>query len=174
MFQNYDIEKETFYRLYYIHYHPIGKGHIGTTSCSFEPFSLPKGMEKEDAFKVLSYLTDFIEQKPGIEKASLKSLEILDSIIDLEDLGFKRKKYLPINTPVVNLYTVTGIVDQFEHKFHYSTQVNWYTPNITKEEVKEIYGKKGLSFPDKTFFHSSLKLEQDILVSLKIINQKRL
>ncbi len=159
MFQNYDIEKETFYRLYYIHYHPIGKGHIGTTSCSFESFSLPKGMEKEDAFKVLSYLTDFIEQKPGIEKASLKSLEILDSIIDLEDLGFKRRKYLPINTTVVNLYTVTGIVDQFEHKFHYSTQVNWYTPNITKEEVKEIYSKKGIVFPNERSFNIGLEQE---------------
>lgn len=163
MFQNYDIEKETFYRLYYINYHPIGKGHIGTTSCPFEPFSLPQGMEKEDAFKVLSYLTDFIEQKPGIEKASLRSLEILDSIIDLEDLGFKRRKYLPINTPVVNLYTVTGIVDQFEHKFHYSTQVNWYTPNITKEEVKEIYGKKGLVFPNERSFNISLEQESHYL-----------
>lgn len=49
---------------------------------------LPKVMTREEAFKLLLYLTDFIEKRDDTEPCSLKSVRTLDSVLDLERLGF--------------------------------------------------------------------------------------
>ena len=52
------------------------KANIEVVDWSYKPFKLPSGMTKEDAFKVLSYLTDYIEKDNNIAPASFKSVRI--------------------------------------------------------------------------------------------------
>lgn len=49
-------------------------------------------MSREEGFKVLSYLTDYIEKRDDTESCSLKSVRTLDSVLDLERFRFKQRK----------------------------------------------------------------------------------
>ena len=65
--ENHPLGNQNIYRLHYINYHRIGNKYssdnIGIVNWSFKPFMFPNGIDREDGFKVLSYLTDFIEKK---------------------------------------------------------------------------------------------------------------
>ena len=112
--KNHQLSNKNIYRLYFINYHRIGEHYgrtgsdnVGMINWPFKPFMLPDGMNREDAFKVLSYLTDFIEKDSNLEPCSQRSVAALDRVIDLERLGFKR---LDINLnddsqEVIDLFT---------------------------------------------------------------------
>lgn len=51
---------------------------------------LPNDMTREEGFKVLSYLIDYIEKRDDTESCPLKSVRILDNVLDLERFGFTR------------------------------------------------------------------------------------
>lgn len=169
--EDHPIGNQSIYRLYYIDYHRIGENYgmgpnnIGVINWPFKPFMLPDGMSREDAFKVLSYLTDFIEKDLNLESCSYKSVAMLDSAIDLERLGFKRLDIkLEGDFPeVINLFTITGRVLLFKKSKQYQKYFEWYVESVTKEEVEKIYNKIGIEFYDlvpqtKTNIDSSLKL----------------
>jgi len=154
--EDHQLGNQNIYRLYYINYHRIGDYHekmannIGSMDYPFKPFMLPDGMNREDGFKVLSYLTDFIEKKQNLKPCSYSSVAILDSVLDLERLGFKR-----VNADVhihesdmIDLFTVSGRLLLFKNSRHYSKYFEWYTENITFDEVKEIYKKCNMEFYD--------------------------
>ena len=140
------------YRLRYINYHNIGKSYgmdmKGLFDWSGKPFFLPNEMSSEDAFKVLSYLTDFIEKSSDIEECSLKSVKTLSNIlIELDRFGFTSPAS-PVNEKnVIDLFTVSGF-NRFKKSEYYDKYFEWYTPNVTKEEVEKIYLKRGLEFKD--------------------------
>jgi len=103
-------------------------------------------MSREDGFKVLSYFTDFIEQRDDVYKASWKSIGTLDGVISLERFGFKRLDFTPNEEEVIDLFTIDGRIKRFKDSKYYYKHFNWYTSNITKEEIEEIYQKLGLIF----------------------------
>ena len=94
--EDHPIGNQNIYRLYYINYHRIGEGYghrknnIGIINWRFNPFILPKEMTREEGFKVLSYLTDFIEKREDTEPCSFKSVSTLDGVLNLERFGFTR------------------------------------------------------------------------------------
>lgn len=67
--EDHQLGNQSIYRLYYINYHRIGEyqgrtdNNVGEINWPFQPFMFPEGMSRKDGFKVLSYLTDFIEKK---------------------------------------------------------------------------------------------------------------
>ena len=71
---------------------------------------LPNGMERNDAIKVLSYLTDFIEKNKGLEEGTFRSVRTLDNVLDLERLDFKRVDvdYPKDFSEVIDLFTIRG------------------------------------------------------------------
>lgn len=71
---------------------------------------LPNGMERNDAIKVLSYLTDFIEKNTGLEEETFRSVRTLDNVLDLERLDFKRVDvdYPKDFSEVIDLFTIRG------------------------------------------------------------------
>lgn len=71
---------------------------------------LPNGMERNDAIKVLSYLTDFIEKNTGLEEGTFRSVRTLDNVLDLERLDFKRVDvdYPKDFSEVIDLFTIRG------------------------------------------------------------------
>lgn len=155
--ENHPLGNQNIYRLYFINYHRIGEhygmptpNNIGIINWPFKPFMLPKGMEREDAFKVLSYLTDFIEKEANLESCSFRSVEALDKVIDLERLGFKRLDVtLDDDSPeVIDLFTIRGRVLLFKQSKQYQKYFEWYTTGVTFDQVKEIYNKCGIEFYD--------------------------
>ena len=106
--EDHPVGNQYIYRLYYVNYHRIEqRDNIGMINWPCKPFMFPKEMSREEGFKVLSYLTDFIEKRDDIEPCSLKSVRTLDSVLDLERFGFIRVKEDDENK-ILNLFTVGG------------------------------------------------------------------
>ena len=153
MLENHELGNQKYYRLHYMNYHNINRDpeRRGVIDCPYDAFCFPNEMSREDGFKVLSYLTDFIEKHPEVDEASWKSVSTLDTIIDIERFGFKRVGYKPFDEDVIDLFTVTGRLNRFKKSKYYSKYYNWYTANVTKDEVEKIYNKCGLVFSDIVF-----------------------
>ena len=152
--EDHEIGSQNIYRLYYINYHRIGmlghsdnRSNIGLINWPCKPFMLPDGMSREEGFKVLSYLTDFIEKRDEIEPGSLKSVNTLDSVLNLERFGFKRVEETD-EDKILNLFTIDGRALLFKRSDLYKKYFEWYTENVTREEVEEIYSKIGMEFKD--------------------------
>lgn len=145
------IGEQNIYRLYFINYHRIGEeygyhdNNVGKIDWPCKPFMLPKGMTREEGFKVLSYLTDFIEKRADVEPCSLKSIRVLDSVLNLERFGFKRVIENDENK-ILNLFTVSGRLLLFKRSELYSKYFEWYIKNVSLDEVIDIYAKYNMVF----------------------------
>ncbi len=151
--EDHPIGNQSVYRLYYVDYHRFGYGmeskssRISSTNWPFKPFMLPAGMTREEGFEVLSYLTDSIEKRGGIEPCSWRAVNTLDGVLDLERFGFTRVDEKDERN-ILNLFTVTGRVALFQQSELYSKYFEWYREGITSRRVKDIYAKQGLEFHD--------------------------
>lgn len=160
LLENHEIGDQNVYRLYYINYHRIGETYsngtskIGLVNYPCRTFMLPEGMTREEGFKVLSYLADLVEKKDDIEPCSLKSVILLDNLLDQKELGFIRVDESD-NDKILNLFTVTGRILLFKKNELYSKYFEWYTENISFDEVKNIYRKYNIDIPD--IFNINLK-----------------
>lgn len=155
--EDHPIGNQNIYRLHYVNFHRIGEdfrfpglNNIVVIDWPCEPFMLPNCMTREEGFKVLSYLTDSIEKRKKIEPCSLKSVIILDGILDFESFGFTRiNTQLPTDSAdVINLFTVSGRILLFKKSELYSKYFEWYTKDVTLEEVENIYNKYNMEFQD--------------------------
>ncbi len=152
--EEHQIGNQNIYRLHYIDYHRIGEyrgrtdNNVGVIDWAFKPFMLPEEMSREDGFKVLSYLTDFIEKQQNLRPCSHKSVSTLNSVLDLERLGFKRVNTNINDSEIIDLFTVTGRLLLFKNSRYYQKYFEWYTEGITLDEIKEIYSKCGIEFYD--------------------------
>lgn len=149
--KNHSVGNQSIYRLYYVNYHRIGSRYgqsgIGMINWAFDPFTLPKGMTREETFKVLSYLTDFIEKKDGIESCSFSSVKVLNNVLDLERFGFKKVKE-DDESKILDLFTINGRVALFKQSSMYQRYFEWYSEGVSREEVEEIYAKHNMPFED--------------------------
>lgn len=156
VFEDHPIGNQNIYRLYYVDYHRIGQGYgmknnnIGIINWNFEPFMFPNGMTREEGFKILSYFTDVIEKREDIDAGSFKSVKILDENIALGRIGFTKVKENDENK-ILNLFTVSGRVLLFKKSDLYQKYFEWYSENVTLNEVKEIYAKYNMEFKDVLF-----------------------
>ncbi len=151
--ENHAIKDSNIYRLYFLDYYRIGYGYeskernVGITDWPFEPFMLPENMMKEDAFKVLSYLTDYLEKNYNLEECSFQSVKLLNDFLNIPRFGFKKVNE-DNDEKIINLYTVVGRIGLFKKSKYYSSYFEWYQENVSLDEVKEIYQKIGLDFTD--------------------------
>lgn len=152
--EDHPIGNQNIYRLYFVNFHRIDEyfrfpdpNNIGVINWPFKPFMLPNGMTREEGFKVLSYLTDFIEKREDIEPYSFKSVRLLDSVLNLERFGFARVAE-DDESKILNLFTVSGRVLLFKKSELYSKYFEWYAENVSLEEVTDIYAKYNMPFSD--------------------------
>lgn len=149
--KDHPIGNQNIYRLYYVNYHRIGSRYgqsgIGMIDWAFDPFTLPEGMTREEAFKVLSYLTDFIEKREDIELGSFASVKMLNSILYLERFGFKKVKEED-ESKILDLFTINGRVALFKQSSMYQRYFEWYSKGVSREEVEAIYAKHNMPFGD--------------------------
>ncbi len=129
------------YRLRYVNYHSRRKQPdvYGFFDMYIKPFKLPLGMNLLDAFKVLSYLIDYFEKNFNISKFSPGCLKMLDKALNFEELGFLRLNEYLSDDEVNDLFMVTGNLEKFKESPNYLRYFNWYIPNVSKEQIKEIY-----------------------------------
>lgn len=141
--KSHHIENKNIYRFIHVY---LSSVHSVACFNNYPYFLLIPGISKEDSFKILSYLIDCIEEEYNFEVCSSKALVILNFI--LENYGFvKLNNDISNNinkSEVAVLYTVTGEVERFKNYKEYKDYFEWYTPNITFEEVKNIYKSIGV------------------------------
>ncbi len=147
-FVDHPIGNQNLYRLHYYESYKRGnEGNYGLVDMYYKPFMLPLEMSREDGFKVLSYLTDYIEEKGNMKECSLKSVQTLDQVLDLERLGFTRVEEYQ-EEDVIDLFTVTGRVKRFMNTPYYEKYFEWYIPGVKREEVVDIYNNLNMAFMD--------------------------
>ena len=92
-----------------------------------------------------------------------------DDVLDLEEFKFKRIVENDKNR-IIDLFTVTGRLLLFKNSELYSKYFEWYTSDVTLEEVKNIYAKYNMLFPDVAWFDD--QKEKDNAKVLKISKHK--
>ncbi len=135
------IKEGDVFRLRYINFHNSKKhpDQYGLFDMYSMPFKMPEGMNLLDAFKILSYLINYFEEKFNIPKFSPESLKLLDRALNYEALGFQKYPEQLEDTYVNDLFMVTGSLKKFTESSYYENYFNWYIPNITIKEIKIIY-----------------------------------
>ncbi len=134
-------------------------------SCAY---ILPENMSIENACKVVSYLSELIEQKHNLEPACPRSISLVDN--ELERYGFVRikdgwsgyihgtsyytsraielsptlQRVYNQGNGAVDLFTVGGDLKLFKRTNLYNRYFEWFTSGITKDEVKDIYNQLGI------------------------------
>ena len=163
-FEDHPIGNQKIYRLHYVQYHRAGETHfVGVINWPFEPFTFPEGMSREDGFKVLSYLTDYIEKELCLEPCSYQSVMALNDVLNLKRLGFQRIDKNQVNEEdVLSLYTVDGRQLLFKKSKHYEKYFEWYREGITFDEVKSIYEKCHIDFYDLVRIPNQEENDNDI------------
>ena len=118
-------------------------------------FVLPEGMSQQDAFKVLSFLTKYVEQQYGLEECSSTTVQCVDKLIEkfyfkhIEPEGESPFRFVRANCePCTHLFTVNGNTRYFNHSQYAKHYFEWFTDDVKYEEVKGIYTKLGLETPE--------------------------
>lgn len=149
-------------RLFYV---AMGTFHdgtkIGQTYGISSPYCLPHNMPYEDAFKVVSYLSEKIEREYNLEPGCEESVARVSHL--LCDYGFSKVesyekghfhitgeydpfRRTPVALPIANkingvidLFTVCGNQKLFKKSELGKRYVNWFTPNVSQEKIERIY-----------------------------------
>ena len=161
-----EIDSESVIRLHYVSIEKFNRYSdnatmYGKTEDLYGPVRLPNGMSKEDAYKVISYLSEKIEKENNLEPASEKSVKMVDEI--LGNYGFERvdgirrsghfhsvSDHVPMECDkvdgVTDLFTVGGHLSLFHKtKTNKERYFDWFIADIKEQDVKEIYSKLGLN-----------------------------
>lgn len=133
------------------------------------PFRLPNEMNMKDACKVISYLSEKIETENNLEPGCKESVSMLCNI--LRDYGFEKVEskeggnyqivsdYNPLRKIKSNRFSacqkLEGVEDLFvfngDLKLFKKSELNnryfdWFTENVTKQDVEDIYKKIGQKY----------------------------
>ncbi len=142
-----------------------GKAKLGTIYNSSSPFKIPEGMTMQEAYKVISYISEFVENTYNKEPASSDSVALTS--YTLGSYGFEKiegfpkgythtteeyvgkGKIIPETTipATMDLYSVGGDFNQFKKSNLYKKYFEWFTENVSLEEVQAIYNRLGLQLP---------------------------
>lgn len=109
-------------------------------------FKLPNDMSEEEAFLIISYIKEQVERELGIQSDTQNEAIMMNSL--LEDYNFK--KICNFNQTykekdITDLYIVGGNKKRFETSKHYEKHVEWFTPNVSEEQVQRIYKKHNIN-----------------------------
>lgn len=144
-----------------------GEQRLGEHYNRCSPYTPPEKMSLNDICKVVSYLSDYIEETFDIEPASQES--VVRTSTTLEQFGFTKiptndrgythitsdyymgrklirndkRSPIPAIDGVVDLFTVEGF-DYFKNSDLYERYFNWYEEATSQEEIQAIYDKLGL------------------------------
>lgn len=148
------VRYESFYRNYSI----SSPKAVGQTCFYSKQYQIPEGMDPEEAFKVISCLIDCVEGENKLEENYFKIIQKTSEL--LPSYGFKEVEgtearyshstgtLLPLAKLSCLCEFVPGVADLIiyggEEKLFRRSEIRkryfeWYTPNVTKEEVDEMF-----------------------------------
>ena len=164
--ENHPLGNQNIYRLRYMNYHRTGtfnmshENNIEVVDCPLDLFMLPDNMSRNDAFKILSYLKDYIERDLNLEKCLSKSILELNNFLNIKKLGFKKvnRNNISDENDIIDLFTITGRQLLFKNSKYYSKYFEWYTPNVTFEEIYSIYKKCDIDLYDSKSVKEKTKI----------------
>lgn len=131
---------------------------LGTTLNISSPFTLPSGMNIDEACKIISYLSEMVESQKDIEPASNNSVAFVSE--KLEEYGFTklpatrgeygyshtisryyntRRIFNIAKSGVLDLFTVGGDFDEFKNSDLHDRYFNWFTESVKQQEIRYIY-----------------------------------
>lgn len=148
---NIDYNEQSVFRLHLVHFGTIGKGYgyniKELMDWPYTAFILPDKMTVEEAFKILSYLTQKIESDLKLPECSHMAVTALNK--NLSQFHFKT---LPdYKNTTVDLFTITGDMKRFKKSEYANVYFDWFTENVSFEEAKTIYHKYGYTFNEPKF-----------------------
>lgn len=128
------------YRLHYLYFNDYFIKEVHDCAC--DAFMIPDGVDKMDAFKVISYFFDHIQYEKGGYRCCCATTEKLNSIGFEKIDNIKAKEYF-----VVDLFSVIscGNGQSFKQSEYYQNYFEWYCSGVTKEEVLSICTKNNIS-----------------------------
>ncbi len=103
-------------------------------------FCLPDGMSYADAFKVLSFLSEYVERKHNLPECCSTTIKEVQKL--LPQFGF-----VIVDDPNVectDLFTVNGNYHLFNRTAYAKEYFDWFTKNVSWQQVQEIYQKLNL------------------------------
>ncbi len=138
-----------------------GEEKIGQTLGISNPFKLPKGMSLTDACRLVSYLSEKVEQENNLEPACEKSVAMVSHL--LPQYGFEKieahthghfhsvaeycvhRKITTIFSKkldgVTDLMSVGGDFELFKKCDLHDRYFDWFFEGVTKEEAEQICQK---------------------------------
>lgn len=124
------------YRLRYFEARKGAEGQILVTDWPCKEFSV-KGLSRNELYKVLSFFIDYAHEYYDYEEHSLWTVRSIEYILsDKYGFDFKANSYLP----AFELLLLNEEGKPIES--------NFYIPNVTREEVIDIYERKGVDITD--------------------------
>ena len=142
---------------------------LATTLGVSSPFMIPKGMGIENACKIVSYLSEKLEKEYNVEPASEDSVALVSR--ELANYGFEKLEcdYTPGHYHSISQYHLLSKIEtEFDEGLKATTDLitydgnkrlfkksvlgskyfNWFTENVTKEDVIDIYYDSYITPPE--------------------------
>ena len=122
------------------------KSIIETKDIPLTKLNIPEGVSLVDALKTVSYVYDQVSKKVDQDQSLLLKSQLTNYC--LQQFGFteipetrrKKEKCLP-------LYFVGGNPSLFRAVPEFDSYVDWYVPEVSREQIKEAYKASGKTLP---------------------------
>lgn len=105
-----------------------------------QKFRLPDGMSYADAFKVLSFLSEYVEREFNLPECCFGTVKKVQDL--LPEFGFTIEDKPGVEC--TDLFTVNGMNRLFKRTEYARQYFEWFTPGVTWDDVQEIYSRLGL------------------------------
>ena len=137
------MEDTGLYRVHYVEFDRKTNGSISTQYVG-DTYKMSLPMSQKEILDVISFLFDHTHNVLGLDKKSYSATHIVDFIMETDDkYKFTRVKNAN-KEDIIDLYVVGGSNKLFKKSRYYNTYFDWHNPNITYEDVQEIYRKYGI------------------------------
>lgn len=154
---------------------------LGTTYGLSSPFLLPRGMTYEQAYKVVSYLSEKVEKEHGLQPCTEQGVGLVSQ--ELSKYYFDKVAckshghfhetglYFPLGKiesslmdalleeqrNVKELFTISGNAKLFRRTRMHDRYFEWFTPGVTKEEIAQIYDELNYAVDETVEYFSDEK-----------------
>ncbi len=131
------------FRFHYLSLKNVNGQNDGVTELVCNKFMSPLGMDEDDSFIVLSYLYDKFGKVLGSNVSDFWRVHVLNQVMFA--YGFVKINDQINSDRISELYVLEGDVEK-----HMKLKNNtfWYTPDVSLDIVRDIYGEMGEIFKD--------------------------
>ena len=131
------------FRFHYLSLKNINGQNEGVTELVCNKFMSPLGMDEDDSLIVLSYLYDKLGKVLGSNVSDFWRVHVLNQV--MFEYGFVKINDQISSDRISELYVLEGDVEKL---MKLKNNTFWYTPDVSVDIVRDIYGEMGEIFKD--------------------------